>query len=198
MRSYSHYAETRSNAEKTKTRRQKLIAQGLCARCGVNIPIHGRRSCAGCLEKQRVAEKSVTGSKRARRVAEGLCVRCGLNPPVEGKQACEDCREKHRGYERKKILKRDQERKNREAVAREPVVVQPVVVQPVVAPAAMVELDRVTKAVVNFDEMYFPPGGGVKPLFRSPKEESEAIRIGVTGNEWYYSFHNKRSKTAFS
>lgn len=195
MKSYSDWATPRSTAAKSQTRRQLLIAQGLCPKCGVNKPNAGRRCCAGCLEEQRNADKSPLRSKRAKRIEEGLCVRCGLNPSVEGKQSCEDCREKHRAYERRRVLKKDEERKD--AAVRNPADPAAVVAEDS-AVLVMPNVDLITETILNFDEMYFPPGGGVKPLFRNEKEQAEAIRKGVTGNEWYYSFHNKRSKTVFS
>ena len=188
MKSYSDYAMGRDTAAKSATRRQLLIANGLCPKCGVNRPAKNRRCCAGCLEQQRLADKSIYRSKRARLVAEGLCVRCGLNPPADGKQSCEDCREKNREYERKKILKKDKERKNREAVEASRTPVHPLPVQ---------TLPVQEMSISNFDDLYFPPGSEANLLFRSLKEKDEAIRKGVTGNEWFYSFHNKHSPISF-
>lgn len=108
-------------------------------------------------------------SKRSQLITSGICVRCARDPAQKGYRQCYYCRMRHREYERKAVrLRRDAENgKNAQAT------------------------------VDDYEDLYFPPGGGVSPRFRSQKDHADAIRDGVTGNEWYWSFHNKHMPTIF-
>ena len=100
---WAHYPVSKERqVEYSRERRQRFRDEGLCTHCGKE-PRPGRRSCARCAERMRLAGRKyqarLVQQSRERyqaRRAEGLCGTCGEQPEDDGAM-CEACRVRHRG-----------------------------------------------------------------------------------------------------
>ncbi len=121
-----------SGREHGRRRTARLVAGGLCVRCGTVPSEPDRRLCEPCAEKRREADRARYAEARAagklyggrdpeakRRSARagsrkrdsarretGLCTRCGRRPPVEGGSTCGPCREARQAAERERYAAR--------------------------------------------------------------------------------------------
>lgn len=63
---------SKENNEKSSDRRQRLILEGRCVRCGQSTNNNGKKQCDSCCEKQK--------GKRDKNKSEGLCSQCEGEP----------------------------------------------------------------------------------------------------------------------
>ena len=115
--------------ERFRRRTAERIARGHCTRCGQRPPEPGRRLCAACGEKRRLADlaraakRREAGIKRVRkpesrqaeyrrareraaeRIERGLCARCGDAPAEPARQLCSACGEHRRQRERERYAR---------------------------------------------------------------------------------------------
>lgn len=75
-----------ATAEASRTRREQLLAAGLCVDCGVN-PLAGKRLCEACLAINAARARAVRAERRSR----GRCTRC--NRITRAGAHCMTCRE---------------------------------------------------------------------------------------------------------
>ena len=115
--------------ERDRSRRQNAErhAAALCVRCGQAPAMPQRTMCAGCLDKQRAADRAryqagkatgklyggadvemkrriariASAKRRQARLDAGLCTRCGRRSPVEGTTTCAPCRDRRLTAERR-------------------------------------------------------------------------------------------------
>ena len=120
--------------ERARTRRQtaERHAAGRCVRCGQAPAMPQRTMCAGCLDKQRAADRAryqagkatgklyggagvemkrriariASAKRRQARLDAGLCTRCGHRPPVDSSTTCEPCGEARKAAERRQYEER--------------------------------------------------------------------------------------------
>ena len=113
--------------ERARTRRQSAErhAAGRCVHCGQAPAMPQRTMCAGCLDKQRAADRAryqagkasgalyggadaemkrriariASAKRRQARLDAGLCTRCGHRAPVDGATTCAPCRERRQAAE---------------------------------------------------------------------------------------------------
>lgn len=88
-------------SERTKAKRDRLEAAGICKRCGKHPAAEGRLYCVECLaymRTMRLAAKTDKERKAARqkelsmiRERAGVCKKCGRAKAAEGRLFCEGC-----------------------------------------------------------------------------------------------------------
>jgi NMD protein affecting ribosome stability and mRNA decay len=90
-------------------RRKKLLAQGLCSRCGKVAPETGKTLCQSCKEKEYKYKKPYDERKTLLRKQAGLCLHCG-EPAKEGKASCAACLDKQKEKQKRIVADRKKNR----------------------------------------------------------------------------------------
>lgn len=80
-------------SEKRREKRAERFAAGKCVTCGKHQPMHYRKQCWWCLEKNKNTlreRRGYIGIPRSERADYDMCWHCG-EPVIEGKKVCQKC-----------------------------------------------------------------------------------------------------------
>lgn len=105
--------------EYARDRKDRLIKQGLCSKCGHEKDTEEFKLCLDCrnymaewfrktIERDKDHYYEKQRERKHRRDPKGLCVRCGSRKQAKGRKSCQICLDKEKVFMNNKIEKRKQ------------------------------------------------------------------------------------------